>query len=277
MRCNSACDCRSIYCCNFIFDADRAFNNLRLCSKVAVSKFYVISINNLLGRCLNLNRNYGCALCYNVRRIVCTNLSRCANRIVIRPYVRCFTVSVTERGNFFLSYKCNATNGALLTLGKTCFGTGCILACYYFLGMTERRDFFLCYECFATNGALLTVLKTCIGTGCCLTGNYLLGMRKLGNNLVLSANLITANRALNYEIVGTFSCTGCLNSVFFLCFSLYVIGAKLCFTNVALEVTAFVLVSKSVDTLLSKKGLATNRASHRARCPSQPPCPPDQR
>ena len=72
---------------------------------------------------------------------------------------------MTLCSNGFLCYGDCATNGALLTSGKTCFGTGCILSCYGFLGVTECCNGFLCYENFLTYGAVLTLGKTGSGTG----------------------------------------------------------------------------------------------------------------
>ena len=130
----------------------------------------------------------------------------------------------------------------VLTIGSLCLVGDHIVV--------ERGNLFLSLNGRATYGTLDTVGKTGFGTGCCLTCNSLLGMRSYGNNLSLSADLVTTLRALNYEVVGAFLSTGCFYSLFLNRICCGMLGTKLYFTNVANEVAVLVLVTKRVNYFL---------------------------
>ena len=85
-------------------------------------------------------------------------------------------VGVSDHCDFFLCYENSATNGALLTFGKTGLGAGCSLAGNNFFSVSYYGNNFLCYEFFAALRALLTFGKTGLCAGCSLTGNNFLGM-----------------------------------------------------------------------------------------------------
>ena len=67
--------------------------------------------------------------------------------------------------NGFLRYGDGVTYRALLTLGKTCFGTGRCYGIESFLGVAVCRNGFLRYGNGVTYRTLLTLGKTCFGTG----------------------------------------------------------------------------------------------------------------
>ena len=68
--------------------------------------------------------------------------------------------------NFFLSYKSLATSSTLLTVGKTCFGTGCILACYKLFAMTLCREFLRIGLATNLTGSSLRTGVSTIGINC---------------------------------------------------------------------------------------------------------------
>ena len=94
-------------------------------------------------------------------------------------------IGVTGCRNNRLLYERFVTYRALLTLGKTGFGAGCVLAGNYFLGVSCYGNNRLLYERFATYRTLLTLGKTGFGAGCILAGNNFLGVSCYGNNRLL--------------------------------------------------------------------------------------------
>ena len=149
--------------------------------------------------------------------------------------------------NFFLCCKSLTTNGTLLTIRKTAFGTSRSLACYSFLGMTKScsfvcyiavttygtsvssitttyasgigyysivvmskcGNFSLSYKSFTAYCTLLTIRKTAFGTSGCCTGNNCFSMTKKVNNN-LSQCYSTTYRALLTIGKSTFGASRCL-------------------------------------------------------------------
>ena len=116
-------------------------------------------------------------------------------------------VAVTLSGNNGLSYESYVTNGAVLTLGKTCFGTSgsnCLVGNFCVTGSGNNG---LSYESLIANGAVRSLGKTCLGTSRsnCLIGNC--GVTRSGNCERVAEELRIANLTVIYIIVRTFVLT----------------------------------------------------------------------
>ncbi|MBO5305305.1 MAG: hypothetical protein J6B12_00945, partial [Clostridia bacterium] len=57
-------------------------------------------------------------------------------------------------------------NRADYAIGQACFGAGCRITGYSFLGMSKSRDLSLCSENFFANGADHAIGQACFGAGC---------------------------------------------------------------------------------------------------------------
>ena len=118
---------------------------------------------------------------------------------------------MTKFSDFFLCKESFATYGTLLTIGKTCFGTSSILACYGFFCVVNHLD---CLGVRITTRAS-EGLNTLCTTG--RSSSYLLGVA-----MYVSRNLGLSN--CNVEL------SGCCGSI---CSDKYIIntGLKICYTG----------------------------------------------
>ena len=123
-----------------------------------------------------------------------TGSSYCGKNLSVRVTAGCITNEVTSRvvagcvifigitvtccGNGALTYGNSITYRALLTLGKTCFGTGGSLSLESLLAMAKSCDRFLLLKDLATILALLALCKTALSTSG-IHGSKDLGVRVL--------------------------------------------------------------------------------------------------
>ena len=139
--------------------------------------------------------------CYGLSGSLCITY-RTVNYVVIRACVYAIRsnvvlyyrlrISMTKFSDFFLCKESFATYGTLLTIGKTCFGTSSILACYGFFCVVNHLD---CLGVRITTRAS-EGLNTLCTTG--RSSSYLLGVAMyVSRNLSLSnCNVDFTNNAV---------------------------------------------------------------------------------
>ena len=238
VRSYSAFDLGSKYCCKTVFDLNASLYGLCICDKLFICEFNAVCIGYLGcsdGELYSRYRNGFFVTSMVV--IVLTNLTSRAGGVVICPLIYNLIIvsecidglvicnstargtgcnsfagiltggsrgyyplagSVRKNLNLFLSYKQLVTNRALLTLGKTCRGTGGCYGRNDLLRMTESID----NLCFSAHGVVTVCtignknVRAAFGTGRCLV--FLLN--GLGCN-VIGTKVCRANVALEVTVI----------------------------------------------------------------------------
>ena len=200
---------------------------------------------------------------------------------------------MTECCYGFLCKENLVTYGAVLTLGKTCLGTGGSYCIVDYLGVTERvsvisnvavatyrtsisgittvftirssyycvirvtccGNCLLCNENLVTYRAMLTLSKTGCSTGRCYCLVNNLGVTGCGNNSLVKYFTTVCTYLASGKTGGGTGCgSACYRS------GVGMLAGKICITSVANFVVVLVKMAKSVYYFLSNKKLATHRA-----------------